>query len=266
MLQRAVQSAADLPAGRNHHWTKSLVASADGSRLYVGVGSNSNIAEHGMDEEQERAAVLEIDPATGARRLFASGLRNPVGMAWQPDSGKLWVAVNDATKKASVDKDLKAGQDFRTVALRYTDQPQAAQSGAVFPSENVEMLPPEFQAAIKKTPENKATDWISFQGSSIKLFVQKKTPAKKWEITDAVKKLGVVQGTVGTGQNQLAYAIQLANSQISNFSAAESRIRDADVAAEAANLTKAQVLQQASIAAMGQANSAPQAVLSLLRS
>ena len=74
-----------------------------------------------------------------------------------------------------------------------------------------------------------------------------------------------MQGTVGTGQNQLSYAIQLANSQISNFSAAESRIRDADVAAEAANLTKAQVLQQASMAAMAQANSAPQAVLALLR-
>ena len=86
---------ADLPAGRNHHWTKSLVASADGSRLYVGVGSNSNIAEHGMAEEQERAAVLEIDPATGARRVYASGLRNPVGMDWNPVDGRLWVAVNE---------------------------------------------------------------------------------------------------------------------------------------------------------------------------
>jgi len=84
-------------------------------------------------------------------------------------------------------------------------------------------------------------------------------------ITDAIKQLGLVQGRVGTGQNQLSYAINLAQSQISNFSAAESRIRDADVAAEAANLTKAQVLQQASIAAMAQANSAPQAVLALLR-
>lgn len=84
-------------------------------------------------------------------------------------------------------------------------------------------------------------------------------------IDAAVKSLGSIQGIVGTAQNQLGYAIQLAQSQISNFSAAESRIRDADVAAEAANLTKAQVLQQASIAAMAQANAAPQAVLSLLR-
>jgi flagellin len=84
-------------------------------------------------------------------------------------------------------------------------------------------------------------------------------------ITNAVKALGTAQAAVGKGQNQLNYAIGLAQSQISNFSAAESRIRDADVASEAANLTKASVLQQASIAAMAQANSAPQAVLSLLR-
>ncbi|WP_339914759.1 sorbosone dehydrogenase family protein [uncultured Brevundimonas sp.] len=86
---------ADLPAGRNHHWTKSLVANADGSRLYVGVGSNSNVAENGLGEEVDRAAILEIDPATGTRRVYASGLRNPVGMAWNPESGKLWVAVNE---------------------------------------------------------------------------------------------------------------------------------------------------------------------------
>lgn len=84
-------------------------------------------------------------------------------------------------------------------------------------------------------------------------------------ISNAVTGLGVVQGKVGTGQNRLGYAIQLAQSQIVSFSAAESRIRDADVAQEAANLTKSQVLQQASLAALAQANSAPQAVLSLLR-
>lgn len=84
-------------------------------------------------------------------------------------------------------------------------------------------------------------------------------------VSSAVSKLGAVQGKVGTGQNQLQYAIQLAQSQITSFSAAESRIRDADVAQEAANLTKGQVLQQASLAALAQANSAPQAVLSLLR-
>ena len=100
-IDAAGRKIADLPAGRNHHWTKSLVANADGSRLYVGVGSNSNIAEHGLDEEVNRAAILEIDPATGATRIFASGLRNPVGMDWNPDTGVLWTAVNERDEMGS---------------------------------------------------------------------------------------------------------------------------------------------------------------------
>ena len=89
------EKVADRPAGRNHHWTKSLVASPDGTRLYVGVGSNSNIAEFGLEEEVNRAAILEIDPATGAVGVYASGLRNPVGMDWNPVTGELWTAVNE---------------------------------------------------------------------------------------------------------------------------------------------------------------------------
>ena len=86
----------DLPAGPiNHHWTKNIIASRDGRRLYVTVGSNSNAAENGMDKEESRAAILEIDPATGSSRVFASGLRNPNGMSWQPQSGALWTAVNE---------------------------------------------------------------------------------------------------------------------------------------------------------------------------
>jgi glucose/arabinose dehydrogenase len=94
-IDAAARRVADLPAGRNHHWTKSLVASGDGSRLYVGVGSNSNVAEHGLEEERNRAAILEIDPVNGATRVYASGLRNPVGMDWAPGDGPLWVAVNE---------------------------------------------------------------------------------------------------------------------------------------------------------------------------
>ena len=95
------QKVADLPAGINHHWTKSLVASRDGSRLYVGVGSNSNVAEKGMEIEENRAAILEIDAATGASRRFASGLRNPVGLAWEPSSGVLWTVVNERDELGS---------------------------------------------------------------------------------------------------------------------------------------------------------------------
>jgi glucose/arabinose dehydrogenase len=92
----------DLPAGpRNHHWTKSLIASPDGSRLYAGVGSNSNVAEHGIDEEDGRAAIWEVEAATGAHRVFASGLRNPVGMAWVPETGALWTSVNERDELGS---------------------------------------------------------------------------------------------------------------------------------------------------------------------
>ncbi|QSX79067.1 PQQ-dependent sugar dehydrogenase [Agrilutibacter solisilvae] len=91
---------ADLPgAPRNHHWTKSLVANADGSKLYVGVGSNSNIGENGMDVEVGRAAIHEIDTATGAGRVYASGLRNPVGLDWQ--GGTLWTVVNERDELGS---------------------------------------------------------------------------------------------------------------------------------------------------------------------
>jgi glucose/arabinose dehydrogenase len=86
----------ELPAGTiNHHWTKSLIASPDGRKLYVGVGSNSNVAENGLAAESERAAVWEIDTDTGAHRVYASGLRNPVGLAWEPRSRVLWAAVNE---------------------------------------------------------------------------------------------------------------------------------------------------------------------------
>src|ERR1700704_3461443 len=87
---------ADLPAGTiNHHWTKDLTTSPDGSKLYATVGSNSNVGENGIEAEANRAAVLEVDRASGQWRVFASGLRNPNGPAWQPQSGALWVAVNE---------------------------------------------------------------------------------------------------------------------------------------------------------------------------
>lgn len=90
------QKIADLPAGDlNHHWTKDVIASPDGRKLYVTVGSNSNVAENGMAVERHRAAVLEIDKASGHMRPFASGLRNPNGLSWNPQNGKLWVAVNE---------------------------------------------------------------------------------------------------------------------------------------------------------------------------
>ncbi len=95
-VAEAPRRLAGLPGGpRNHHWTKSLLAGADGRHLYVGVGSNSNAAENGMEEETGRAAIHEISLPDGAQRVFASGLRNPVGLAWEPRSGALWAVVNE---------------------------------------------------------------------------------------------------------------------------------------------------------------------------
>ncbi|HJW40031.1 MAG TPA: sorbosone dehydrogenase family protein [Rhizomicrobium sp.] len=86
----------DLPAGTiNHHWTKNIIASRDGTKLYVTVGSNSNVGENGIAAEAGRAAIWEIDLKTGQHRVFASGLRNPNGLDWEPDTGALWTAVNE---------------------------------------------------------------------------------------------------------------------------------------------------------------------------
>jgi glucose/arabinose dehydrogenase len=87
---------ADLPAGTiNHHWTKDLTASPDGTKLYATIGSNSNVGENGIEAEKDRADVLEVDRESGKWRVFASGLRNPNGPSWQPQSGQLWVTVNE---------------------------------------------------------------------------------------------------------------------------------------------------------------------------
>jgi glucose/arabinose dehydrogenase len=86
----------DLPGGPiDHHWTKALLASPDGSKLYVGVGSNSNIGENGIGAEYERAAIWEVDRASGAHRIFAGGMRNPTGLQWEPETGKLWAIANE---------------------------------------------------------------------------------------------------------------------------------------------------------------------------
>ncbi|SEJ74806.1 PQQ-dependent sugar dehydrogenase [Paraburkholderia diazotrophica] len=85
----------DLPDTINHHWTKALLASRDGKKLYVGVGSNSNVGENGLDVEYRRADVLEVDIATGGSRVYADGIRNPTGLQWEPKTGRLWAIANE---------------------------------------------------------------------------------------------------------------------------------------------------------------------------
>jgi len=91
----------DLPAGINHHWTKHVVANREGTKLYVSVGSNSNVAENGMEAERGRAAIWEVDVKSGEKRLFAGGLRNPTAMAWEPDTQVLWAVVNERDELGS---------------------------------------------------------------------------------------------------------------------------------------------------------------------
>jgi glucose/arabinose dehydrogenase len=95
-ITAAPRKVTDLPGGPiNHHWTKNIIASPDGTKLFATVGSNSNVGENGIDAETDRAAILEVDLATGAKRVFASGLRNPNGMGWNPADGALWTSVNE---------------------------------------------------------------------------------------------------------------------------------------------------------------------------
>ena len=100
--QGSPQPVTDLPGGPlNHHWTKNIIANRDGTRLYATVGSNSNVAENGMDKEEGRAAIWEVDLSSGNKRLFATGLRNPNGMAWDPSTGVLWTVVNERDELGS---------------------------------------------------------------------------------------------------------------------------------------------------------------------
>ncbi|WP_116787093.1 PQQ-dependent sugar dehydrogenase [Flavobacterium psychrotrophum] len=95
-LQGKGKKIVELPAGGyNNHWTRNLIASADGSKIYISVGSGSNVAEHGMSNEVRRANILEVNPDGTGERVYASGLRNPVGMDWNPVTKQLWTAVNE---------------------------------------------------------------------------------------------------------------------------------------------------------------------------
>ncbi|MBO9515552.1 MAG: sorbosone dehydrogenase family protein [Variovorax sp.] len=100
-IAAAPSKVTDLPAGINHHWTKDVVANREGTRLFVTVGSNSNAGENGLAVEEGRAAIWEVDPKTGAKRLFASGLRNPVAVDWEPRSRALWAVVNERDELGS---------------------------------------------------------------------------------------------------------------------------------------------------------------------
>ena len=175
-LEGRGQVVAKLPAGPiNHHWTKNVIASPDGSKLYVTVGSNSNVGENGLPAEEGRAAIWEVDPRTGNHRIYASGLRNPNGLAWVPGSGALWAVVNERDEIGSdlvpdymtsvkdggfygwpfsyygqhVDKRVKPTDDAlvqRAIVPDYALGPHTASLGLAYSTGN--SLPAEFQQGM----------------------------------------------------------------------------------------------------------------------
>lgn len=175
-LQGRGQTVVKLPAGPiNHHWTKNLIASPDGSKLYVTVGSNSNVAENGLAAEEGRAAIWEVDTRTGKHRIYASGLRNPNGLAWVPGTGALWTVVNERDEIGSdlvpdymtsvkdggfygwpfsyfgqhVDERVKPTDDAlvqKAIVPDYALGPHTASLGLVYSESN--SLPTEFQRGM----------------------------------------------------------------------------------------------------------------------
>lgn len=247
---------------------------------------NTSLGSHGITASLSSTGLLQFGGNTaftvsaaavsaGTGKL-TSAVANPVS------NGSMNQVIGDGSFAALESLDIKVGNTTRTVSLVALDATAAAvaakintavnsdgiyafvsnskvvlQSKNAFTAGSTEATAAGFFAPAAATTKTAAPVTSASSTSNAETAIT--------SIQKAVSALGLVQGKVGTAQNKISYAISLAQSQITSFSAAESRIRDADVAEEAANLTKAQVLQQASLAALAQANSAPQAVLSLLR-
>jgi flagellin len=190
------------------------------------------------------AATLQAPAAAGAAKFTVGSTDFTVNWGGSETKDSVFTKLQTAASSAGIQLVRQGDNVIMQSAQNFTFTDDSAAANAAF------------TGAVSVTAAS---------GSPLDLDPTKDALSAIEKISAAVTTLGNVQGKIGTAQNKLSYAIQLAQSQITNFSAAESRIRDADVAQEAANLTKAQVLSQASMAALAQANSAPQAVLSLLR-
>jgi flagellin len=211
----------------------------------------------------DQTVTISAKDATGTPVSLALTLASDSGALRSRSIDEAIDYINEQIQ-ASTNEDIK-----RIVAIKERDP---AAGGA----EKIRFLSPlaEFQVSVGDNPGNTGissnqgevvTTTVLAGGATVDISSQTNAAAAVSALAKAVTQLGKVQAVVGRGQNQFNFAISLAQTQISNLAASESRIRDADLAAEAANLAKAQILQQAGIAALGQANSAPQAVLSLLQ-
>jgi flagellin len=262
---------AQLNTGLSGTGLTASLSSANGSLQISGSGALAVAVDAATGGTAIQAAVADADAKVNTGKFYFDGgtvTANTTGaqtLSFTPAGGSIIdIAIAATDSKESIVNKLKTGLANSNInVVRIGDEisfqsetdfavQRDATAGGTGGLGNVAI---SFNAAAA----NNATD------KSASSDVTANALAALAAIGNAVSTLGTVQGKIGSGQNKLQYAIQLAQSQITNFSAAESRIRDADVAQEAANLTKAQVLSQASMAALAQANSAPQSVLSLLR-
>jgi flagellin len=237
-------------------------ASADGFTVRTAAATNGSAGIGTGQTFQNGFAHIE---ATGAAADASTGAQN-ISFKLGATSTVITVAIGNGDSVDTQESKLRAGLKDSGIQLMRDGNNFSFQSKVAFSVATDATATPLFglAAGVGGADGTATTTGVtSYNGASGANTAN--GDAALLAIESAVTKLGKVQGQIGSSQNTLQYAVSLAQSQISNFSSAESRIRDADVAAEAANLTKAQVLQQASMAAMAQANSAPQAVLALLR-
>ncbi len=261
-----------------------IVAQLNAGLAGSGITASVNSSSGDLELTSSTSFAAAIDAATGAGAQISAAVANDAAVV---NTGKYRFAAGTVTAAAgsgSGTVTVTQGSNTYTVTLDSTDTVEVLfnkvraalasseidvvrigdemylQSSADF---SVDRGDDDVTGGFENITDNMAE--TSATDASTASDVTANAKAALTALSNAVSYLGTIQGVVGTGQNKLQYAIQLAQSQIASFSAAESRIRDADVAEEAANLTKAQVLQQASLAAMAQANAAPQAVLALLR-
>ena len=227
-----------------------------GTAFTVTAGAIS--AGTGIATATSTATNSGVYEADGAATWAGAGSGNTENLEFQNGQGSVTVALvnNNTPNVASAISQINA----KTSALGIYAVLNAAGTGISFQSDSTFQAGSDTAAATFTNPGVQATNTPNATGTETGNAV-----AALASITNAISSLGLVQGRVGAGENLLNYASQLANSQITNFSAAESAIKDANVAAEAANLSKAQTLQQSSIAALAQANAMPAALLKLLQ-
>ena len=249
-ITASISSAGKLQFNSNNAFVISANAAITGTNALATVAANDVVTNQGIYNVS--SAYTPVAGGTQQLAFTVGGATTTVNLATGSTISDAVAAINAKMNSSGV---YAMDDGNGNIALQSANQFSLAETGTAATA----------GLTLNAGAYNSASLTINAATSTINGDATVQAKLALTAITNAVSNLGTIQGRIGTAENQLGYAINLAQSQISNFSAAESRIRDADIASEAANLTKAQVLQQASLAAMAQANSAPQAVLALLK-